>query len=42
VSSTPEKVLPEVAPFGGHIITTNLSPEAEANLREAAQAAQSA
>jgi uncharacterized membrane protein len=39
VSSTPEKVLPEVAPFGGHIITTSLSPEAEANLREAAQAA---
>jgi uncharacterized membrane protein len=41
VSSTPEKVLPEVAPYGGHIITTSLSPEAEANLREAAQAAQS-
>jgi uncharacterized membrane protein len=40
VASTPEKVLPQVAPFGGHIITTNLSPEAEGNLREAAQAAQ--
>jgi uncharacterized membrane protein len=40
VSSTPEKVLPAVAPYGGHIITTSLSPEAEASLREAAQAAQ--
>jgi uncharacterized membrane protein len=39
VSSTPEKVLPQVAPYGGHIITTSLSPEAEANLREAAQTA---
>lgn len=39
VSSTPEKVLPQVAPYGGHIITTSLSPEAETNLREAAQAA---
>lgn len=42
VSSTPEKVLPEVVPFGGHIISTSLSPEAEANLREAAQSAQAA
>jgi uncharacterized membrane protein len=42
VSSTPDKVLPEVAPFGGTIITTNLSAEAEANLREAAQAAAAA
>lgn len=39
VSGTPEKVLPEVAGHGGHIISTSLSPEAEANLREAAQAA---
>jgi uncharacterized membrane protein len=38
--STPEKVLPEVAPYGGHILRTSLSPEAEAQLREAAQAAQ--
>jgi uncharacterized membrane protein len=38
VSSTPEKVLPQVVPYGGHIITTSLSPEAEADLREAAQA----
>lgn len=42
VSSTPDKVLPEVAPFGGTILTTNLSAEAEANLREAAQAAAAA
>jgi uncharacterized membrane protein len=38
--STPEKVLPEVAPYGGHILRTSLSPEAEARLREAAQAVQ--
>jgi len=42
VSSTPEKVLPEVVPFGGHIISTSLNPEAEANLREAAQSVQAA
>jgi len=42
VKSTPEKVLPEVAQYGGHIITTSLSPEAEADLRAAAQAAQAA
>jgi uncharacterized membrane protein len=39
VASTPEKVLPEVARYGGKIISTSLSPEAEAHLREAAQAA---
>ena len=39
VSSTPEKVLPQVVPFGGEIITTSLSPEAEEHLREAVQAA---
>jgi uncharacterized membrane protein len=39
VSGTPDKVLPEVVPFGGTILTTSLSAEAEANLREAAQAA---
>jgi uncharacterized membrane protein len=39
VNSTPEKVLPEVVHYGGEIITTSLSPEAEENLREAAQAA---
>jgi uncharacterized membrane protein len=42
VSSTPDKVLPEVAPYGGHIITTSLTSEAEAHLRETAQAAQAA
>jgi len=39
VSSTPEKVLPEVAPYGGSVISTSLSPEAEAHLREAVQTA---
>jgi uncharacterized membrane protein len=38
--STPEKVIPEVAPYGGHILRTSLSPEAEERLREAAQSAQ--
>jgi uncharacterized membrane protein len=38
--STPEKVLPEVAPYGGRILRTSLSPEAEERLREAAQSAQ--
>jgi uncharacterized membrane protein len=42
VSSTPEKVLPEVAPYGGSIITTSLSPEAEDHLRDAVQAAHAA
>jgi uncharacterized membrane protein len=42
VNSTPEKVLPEVAPFGGSIITTSLSPEAEAHLREAVHSAAAA
>jgi len=40
VSSTPEKVLPEIAPYGGHIISTSLSQEAEEHLREAVQAGQ--
>jgi uncharacterized membrane protein len=39
VNSTPEKVLPEVAPYGGEILQTSLSPEAEEHLREAVQAA---
>jgi uncharacterized membrane protein len=38
--STPEKVIPEVAPYGGHILRTSLSPEAEERLREATQSAQ--
>jgi uncharacterized membrane protein len=42
VQATPEKVLPEVARYGGHIISTSLSPEAEASLREAAENAQAA
>ncbi|GAA2777858.1 DUF1269 domain-containing protein [Nonomuraea dietziae] len=33
--STPDKVIVEVAPFGGEIIQTSLSEEAEADLREA-------
>jgi uncharacterized membrane protein len=33
--STPEKVLPELAPFGGQVFHTNLSPEVEAKLQEA-------
>jgi uncharacterized membrane protein len=39
VNSTPEKVLPEVTPFGGEILQTSLSPEAEAHLREAVHSA---
>lgn len=42
VASTPEKVLPEIAPYGGHIISTSLSPDAEEHLREAVAATQSA
>lgn len=42
VNSTPDKVLPEVAPFGGEIIQTSLSQDAEDHLREAAKAAQAA
>ncbi len=33
--STPDKVLPQIAPFGGKIIHTSLSKEAEENLRNA-------
>jgi uncharacterized membrane protein len=42
VNSTPEKVLPEIVPFGGKIINTSLSPEAEEQLRDAVKAAQPA
>ena len=38
--SVPEKVIPQVAPFGGQLIQTSLSAEAEAHLREAVLAAQ--
>ena len=34
-SSTPERVLPEIAVFGGKVIQTSLAPDAEAELREA-------
>ncbi|MGW0483164.1 MULTISPECIES: DUF1269 domain-containing protein [Nonomuraea] len=34
VRSTPDKVIPEVQPYGGHVIQTSLSREEEAQLRE--------
>jgi uncharacterized membrane protein len=39
VSSTPDKVIPEVAQYGGEIIKTSLSEEQEEHLRETARAA---
>ncbi|MER6950248.1 DUF1269 domain-containing protein [Nonomuraea sp. NPDC000554] len=39
VRSTPDKVLPEVAKFGGHIMKTSLSNEAETQLRQALETA---
>jgi uncharacterized membrane protein len=33
--STPDKVLPEIAPFGGEVIQTSLDDEAEERLRHA-------
>lgn len=42
VQSTPDKVIAEVAPYGGEIIQTSLSAEAEASLRESVEAARSA
>lgn len=39
VNSTPDKVIPQVAQYGGHIIQTSLSTDQEAHLREAVQAA---
>jgi len=38
--STPDKVIPEVAQYGGRLIRTSLSEEQETHLREAARAAQ--
>lgn len=32
--ATPDKVIDEVKPYGGHILTTSLSKESEAKLRE--------
>jgi uncharacterized membrane protein len=40
--SVPEKVIPQVAPFGGQLIQTSLSTEDETHLREAVQAARAA
>ncbi|GAA2405518.1 DUF1269 domain-containing protein [Nonomuraea africana] len=42
IQSTPDKVVAEVAPYGGEIIQTSLSAEAEAALRESVEAARSA
>ena len=39
-NAVPEKVIPQLAPFGGQLIQTSLSDEAEAHLREAVRAAQ--
>lgn len=36
--STPDKVIPEISQYGGHIIQTSLSQEEEAHLRATAQA----
>ncbi len=38
VQSTPDKVLPEIAKFGGHVLQTSLSNEAEQQLQEALDA----
>jgi uncharacterized membrane protein len=38
-SSTPERVLPEIAPYGGTVVQTTLSSESEAKLQEALQQA---
>lgn len=40
VSSTQDKVVPEIAQYGGHIMQTSLSTEDEAHLRAAVQVAQ--
>jgi uncharacterized membrane protein len=34
VRSTPDKVIPEIQPYGGHVIQTSLNREEEAQLRE--------
>ncbi|MGP4095224.1 DUF1269 domain-containing protein [Nonomuraea sp. KM90] len=39
VQSTPDKVIPQIAEYGGHIIQTSLSHEEEEQLRATAQAA---
>ena len=40
--STPDKVIAEVAPYGGEILQTSLSASAEDELREAVEAARAA
>ncbi|MEU7000243.1 DUF1269 domain-containing protein [Nonomuraea sp. NPDC046570] len=40
VKSTPDKVVPEIAQYGGHILKTSLSTEAETRLRETLEAAE--
>ena len=40
--AVPEKVIPQVAPFGGQLIQTSLGTDAETHLREAIKAAQEA
>lgn len=35
---TPDKVIPQIAPYGGEILQTSLSEEAEQHLREAIEA----
>lgn len=40
IQTTEDKVVPEIAQYGGTIIKTSLSTEAEAHLREIAQSAQ--
>lgn len=37
--STPDKVLPRISPYGGRVIHSSLSDEAEAHLREALSSA---
>ena len=39
VKSTPDKVVPEIAQYGGEIIKTSLSEEQEEQLRETARMA---
>jgi uncharacterized membrane protein len=36
--STPDKLIPELAKYGGHVMQTSLSDEAEEQLREATEA----
>ncbi|QKG21406.1 DUF1269 domain-containing protein [Actinomadura verrucosospora] len=42
ISVTPDRVIPQIAEYGGEVMQTSLSNEAEANLREALKAAQHA